>query len=150
MAFLRSIIFFGWVRKSASLSFETLFFLPLKNDVFKATLFYPFEWVIRPNSSFKTQFIFPSKNGVFKVRYIWVSFIFSAFCLSAAFFATSRIKTVRVGVRDCPQDNPLSKRARSFDLRQVWALFLYNVVRRLKFLSAANNPRICHFWYCSW
>ena len=32
---------------------------------------------------------------------------------------TSRIKTVRAGVRDCPQENQLSKRARSFDLWQV-------------------------------
>ena len=28
---------------------------------------------------------------------------------------TSRIKTVRAGARDCPQDNPLSKRERSLD-----------------------------------
>ncbi len=47
-----------------------------------------------------------------------------------ALFTTSRIKTVRAGVRDCPQDNPLSKRARTFDLRQVLALFLYVVVAR--------------------
>ena len=47
--------------------------------------------------------------------------------LSKNCFATSRIKTVRAGVRDCPQDNPLSKRAGSFDLIQVWALFLYSV-----------------------
>jgi len=31
--------------------------------------------------------------------------------------ATSRIKTVRAGERDCPQDNPLSKWAQSFDSR---------------------------------
>ena len=30
---------------------------------------------------------------------------------------TSRIKTVRAGARDCPQDNPLSKRAQNFDSR---------------------------------
>ncbi len=44
-----------------------------------------------------------------------------------ALFTTSRIKTVRAGECDCPQDNPLSKRARSFELRQVVALFLYSV-----------------------
>src|SRR5690606_5439483 len=32
-------------------------------------------------------------------------------------FTTSRIKTVRAGARDCPQDNPLSKRAQNFDSR---------------------------------
>ena len=41
---------------------------------------------------------------------------------------TSRIKTVRAGERDCPQDNPLSKRVQNFDLRLVLALFLYIVV----------------------
>jgi hypothetical protein len=44
---------------------------------------------------------------------------------------TSRIKTVRAGARDCPQDNPLSKRARCFDLRQVLALFLYIVANSI-------------------
>ncbi len=43
------------------------------------------------------------------------------------FCTTSRIKTVRAGERDCPQDNPLSKRERSFDSRLVLALFLYVV-----------------------
>ncbi len=32
---------------------------------------------------------------------------------------TSRIKTVRAGERDCPQDNRLSKRAQSFDSRTI-------------------------------
>ena len=44
---------------------------------------------------------------------------------------TSRIKTVRAGASDCPQDNPLSKRALSFDSRHNLALFLYVVVQRL-------------------
>ena len=43
---------------------------------------------------------------------------------------TSRIKTVRAGERDCPQDNQLSKRARTFDLIKVEALFLYIVATR--------------------
>ncbi len=36
-----------------------------------------------------------------------------------ALFTTSRIKTVRASERDCPQDNPLSKRAGSFDPRLI-------------------------------
>jgi len=40
---------------------------------------------------------------------------------------TSRIKTVRAGARDCPPDNPLSKRAESLNLSQDQALFLYIV-----------------------
>ena len=35
-----------------------------------------------------------------------------------------------------------SKEARTFELRQVLALFLYFVVRRLFFWSAANKPQI--------
>ena len=44
--------------------------------------------------------------------------------------ATFRIKTVRAGVLDYPQDYSLSKGARTFDLRQVLALFLYIVGER--------------------
>jgi hypothetical protein len=37
---------------------------------------------------------------------------------------------VRAGVRDCPQDNPLSKEERTFNSRLIFALFLYVVVAR--------------------
>jgi hypothetical protein len=45
----------------------------------------------------------------------------------------SRIKIVRAGERNCPQNNQRSKQALSFDSRKVLALFLYIVVQR--FLS---------------
>ncbi len=45
-----------------------------------------------------------------------------------ALFTTFRVKTVRAGAYDCPKDNQAYKRARSFDLRLIQALFLYVVV----------------------
>jgi hypothetical protein len=44
---------------------------------------------------------------------------------------------VRAGKLDCPQDNPFSKRAWSFELAQVLALFLYSVV----------NWAFCPAWF---
>ena len=49
------------------------------------------------------------------------------------------LKTVRAGERDCPQDNPLSKRARSFDSKPNLALFLYVVGNSFFHLSGVEN-----------
>jgi hypothetical protein len=69
----------------------------------------------RRNFSFKTQFVFPSKNGILEVRYLFESVLFlSTFCLSAAFWVTSRIKTVRAGKLDCPQDNQAQQASTEF------------------------------------
>ncbi len=46
-------------------------------------------------------------------NYLKIRFLFYSCWL------TSRIKTVLAGELDCPQDNQLSKRARSFELRLV-------------------------------
>lgn len=52
-------------------------------------------------------------------------------------FTTFRIKT-GAGELDCQQDNPLSKRVGTFELRQVLALFLYIFVgnRLILFLES--------------
>lgn len=46
---------------------------------------------------------------------------------------TSRIETVRDCEIDCPQNNPLSKRARIFDSRQVLALLNPVLANRFNF-----------------
>ena len=58
-----------------------------------------------------------------------------------ALCTTSRIKTVRAGERDCPQDNPLSKQAQNFDSRQALALFLYSVTTRFFNSPLLSQPR---------
>ena len=97
--------FSAWVIKSVIFILK-LNFLTSQKWCFYRFFFLRFEWAVRRNFSFKSPFFFPSKNGILEVRYfIRVSIIFPAFCLSAAFWVTSRIKTVQAGERDCPQDN---------------------------------------------